>query len=138
MKTKDRSLTFSICVHEKNPDTKGDVRYGANFYKSDLLNCDLVLSVSFFMDFLLWVIKDIFLASITFFNHQHFCLLLEFKFDFKIMVYFFVVVYLPYIIRVETVELGTSRDAFPMSANISESKAAIQSRPPDQYNSYFC
>ena len=49
----------------------------------------------------------------------------------------FFVVYLPYIIRVETVELGTSRDAFPMSANISESKAAIQSRPPDQYNSYF-
>ena len=47
----------------------------------------------------------------------------------------FFVVYLPYIIRVETVELGTSRDAFPMSANISESKAAIQSRPPDQYNS---
>ena len=38
-------------------------------------------------------------------------------------------------LKVETVELGTSRDAFPMSANISEYKAAIQSRPPDQYNS---
>ena len=43
----------------------------------------------------------------------------------KLLLFFFV--YLPYIIRVETVELGTSRDAFPMSANISESKAAIQS-----------
>jgi hypothetical protein len=32
---------------------------------------------------------------------------------------------------VDSIQIQTSRDAFPMSADISEPKATIQSRPPD-------